>query len=318
MAGPPGDGWLIHIGYAKAASTLLQSTLFSGKHPGFAPAGASGLGGILTTGSGRTRHVPAFNADLGPARAAIAAHPPAPGQALVLSNEDFAGHPFSGGVTAPLVADRALALLPGARILIVVREQRAMCLSAYAHYLTRVAGTASLDHFLAPELCLQAPTHHPQFYAFSHLVRWYVEAFGRDHVLVLPMEAVTADLPATARRIEGFAGVPHAPLTADQGRSNRRDYGEYAALRRFRGLNRLGRPNPNNGYSGRGIMGLRVVLARLAQTLQSRAAAGRILARDRATIEAALAPIITEDNARLQAYMDDDLAALGYLMPRTR
>lgn len=312
-----GDGWLVHIGYAKAASTLLQTTLFSGQHPGFAPLGSSGKGGLLTVGTGRTRHVPAFGAHLDDARAEIAAHPPQPGRVTVLSNEEYAGHPFSGGVTAPLLADRLHTLLPNARVLIVVREQRAMCLSAYAHYLTRVSGTASLDFFLNPELLMQLPFHHPDYYAFSHLVRWYVEAFGRDRVLVLPMEAVTRDLASCARRIEQFAGVAHAPIPDATSRANRRDYAEYAVLRRVRALNRLGRPNPSNGYSGRGIMGLRVALLELAKRVQSQASIDRRLTRDRARIEAALAPTITEDNVRLQSYMDDDLAALGYMMPDT-
>ena len=302
--------WLVHIGYPKAASTLLQSTLFDGRHPGFVPARSKGARSPFLNGTGRDRFVPSFDDD-----PLSIAHPDPGGAVAVFSDEDLAGHPLSGGVTAPLIADRIKRNLPEARILIVVREQRAMCLSAYAHYLVRSCGRARLAQFLDPKFQNQLPTHHPRYYAFGRLVEWYVRAFGRDNVLVLPMETIVADEPAAMARIERFAGADPAPHDAKQVRQNRRDYREYAALRLWTGLNALGWKHPSNGYGGLGWNDLRKALLWLTKSLLPRGVVANRMDRDRAAIEAALAPFIPDDNARLQDYVEDDLAALGYMMP---
>jgi hypothetical protein len=317
-------GWLVHIGYPKAASTFLQSVLFSGLNPAFVPYSGDPNGptpkkpgtDLIMDGTGRTRASQPFAFDLEARRRQLQSAERKLGTVTVLSNEEFTGHPFSGGVSADTIGLRIKTLLPDARILIVIREQRAMALSTYAHYLVASKGRMALRWFLAPELQAQIPLHTPEYYRFSRLVGWYRSAFGSDRVMVLPMEALIRDPEAAERRISDFAGVRYSPVATppEKVRTNRRDYRRYAALRMFPGINRWARPNPANGYTGRNIPGLRDGLLALCSAGIPQALVDTILARDRARIEASLAPIAGPHNLLLQKYVEDDLATYGYLM----
>lgn len=316
--------FLVHIGFAKAASTYLQAGLFSGRHPQIDPLGgahgprAEALGkcgaelflngGQL--GGRRARVALPFGYDAQAVRAELIAGASSSKPVTVISDEALAGHPYSGGVGAEEVCERIHAALPGARILIVLREQRAMLLSAYADYLVRHNGAARLDAYLAPVRADQIPGHTPEFYGFSRLVEGYVERFGARNVLVVPMELLgQAGLDT---EIEGFLGVSRAEV-APPGPVNARDYATYAALRLVTFANMLGKRAAGNGNAALGIPALRSLIVKGTRTVLTRGAVARILAADRARIEAHLAPIVAEDNRRLQRFVRADLASLGYM-----
>lgn len=318
--------WLVHLGYPKAGSTFLQDAVFSGRHPSFHPLGQQDgdQSPILKPGkdlffsrvNGQRTFVP-FDFDAVAARhLAEAGATDAPGKVTALSTEELVGHPYSGGVWAESVAHRIHATLPEARILIVVREQRKMVLSGYSDYLIRMAGRASLEHFLYPKGIDQVPSHNPTFYCFSRLIEHYVTLFGREKVLVLPLESLARDAEAAVNRICDFCDVPRSQAwqTTDTAK-NSRDYKSYAAIRHLPGANRWARPKATNGHTGKGVPGLRSALIAGRRMLMSDQSAERTREADLAQIETALRPHVVDDNARLQDFVEDDLRSLGYMMP---
>ncbi len=320
---------LFHIGYPKAASSFLQTTLFSGSHPhirpipsrtvdanhAYAKPGADLLFDNIP--EYRPSYYPLFFCPDDTRETILnfigASNSDRSGFAYVMSNEGWAGHPFSGGVNALEIAQRICSVVPNARILIVVREQRNMLLSSYAHYLSKSHGLASLTKYLEADLSTQIPGHHPGYYCFSYLISKYRELFGEDNVLVMPLEELQRDQPSFTARICEFIDVPVLDLTHVPS-ENRRDYAEYCAVRMFLYLNILGRSTPANGFIGLKKLRLRNVVVRGLSKLISDRHTRRIIDKDIKVIEATIGHLIRKDNETLQTYVSYDLKSLGYLL----
>ncbi|MFN3287225.1 MAG: hypothetical protein ACK40H_02150 [Sphingomonadaceae bacterium] len=67
----------------------------------------------------------------------------------VISDERLSGNPLSGGFDTRLLVDRLADLFPQARVLLVLREQRAMLKSIYDQYV-RTGGGCAIERFLDP------------------------------------------------------------------------------------------------------------------------------------------------------------------------
>ena len=233
--------YVVHIGYAKAASSLLQKALFSGNHEEISIVRKSGQGtggGYAKSGGGAflnsvdgRKCISPFSFDPEAVRRELSDVDDPSKPLTVISNEVLAGHPFSGGVYAKTIAERIKDTLPDAKILIVFREQRAMLLSTFAHFVIRGQGRCSLGSFLNSQQNTQIPWHNPEYYCFSQLVGWYQGAFGRENVLALPMEVIRDNPKKTASDLAAFLGVTSVSDQALGHAANARDYGEYAALR---------------------------------------------------------------------------------------
>jgi hypothetical protein len=325
MSEAKNSDFVVHIGYAKAASSFIQSSLFSGHHPSFVPFQPDeqknrtyrkpGLHLFFDRPNQQRGYLP-FHFNAAAIRAEISAHPQTSGTIIAISSEDFAGHPFSGGIWAEGILNRIKATVDRPKILITIREQRKMLLSTYADYLDRTGGLASLDRFLSPRGLDQAPAHVVEYYEFSHLIASYQQAFGIENVLVLPMEVITANPTAAFGRICDHCGVARsdawklAPQT-----TNSRDYGVYTVRRMMRRANVWSSPKAANGHAGRNVPGLRGAIRDVLRIAIPKSVSQWVGMRDLRKIEAALRPTIPQDNLRLQASVDDDLQALGYMMP---
>ncbi|WP_168621678.1 sulfotransferase [Roseicyclus persicicus] len=238
-----------------------------------------------------------------------------PGEGLVVSNEEWAGHPFSGGVYGEIIGRRIKESFPDAKILILLREQRKLAFSTYVDYVVRHGGTASLRRFLAPGQVGQVPQHNIQFYRFSHMVNWYYREFGQRNVMVLPAEILFAQPEDTLRRILGFIGAEAGDVPSMPGTENRGRYGVYCAHRLLPFLNLMAVPAPTNGYATINLRWVRSTIREVAGAVMPDALQKRIIGRDRRMIERALAEVVTADNGILQTLVSHDLRALGYLMP---
>ncbi|TMJ18003.1 MAG: sulfotransferase [Alphaproteobacteria bacterium] len=163
---------LIHIGYAKTGSTLLQ--------------GWSALGEAdprLRVTSCET----------------ISSPLPRDGGFLV----DYEGLSLLDVEAAPLRACEAMhQLFPNAYVLIVTRGIASVILSSYSEYL-RSSGHLDFLPFLSG-----AARRNP--WNYDLLIARYRELFGADRVIVLPYELLRDDPQAFTRRIEdAFALDPH-------------------------------------------------------------------------------------------------------------
>jgi len=189
---------LIHIGYHKTASTWLQRHLF-GKQPGYT---RLDLDKAIYLQHPFHFDAPAMARDY----AARLAETP-PGTVAVLSNERLSGHPHSGGHDSKEIADRLRAVFPSARILIVVREQKAAILSSYFQFIKK-GGLCSLSNYLNPARDGHVPLFNPDHFRYDGLIRYYIDLFGRDRVCVLPYEMFRDAPDRFIERLSVFAGTP--------------------------------------------------------------------------------------------------------------
>lgn len=210
---------LLHIGYHKTATTWMQRDLFQESGGSFsAPWSRREV-------AERVISVNPFAFDPVAAAAFFAEGIETTMQrdlVPVLTNEQLAGNAHTGGHNSRSIADRLASSLPGARVLIVIREQQSMVLSAYKQYV-RACGAASLRRYLDPPQRGNdrgVPFFDPAFLEYHRLIAYYVALFGADNVLVLPFEALCADAIGFVGQIADFAGarrperVPMSPRNA--------------------------------------------------------------------------------------------------------
>ncbi|MFC2062048.1 sulfotransferase domain-containing protein [Elusimicrobiota bacterium] len=123
----------------------------------------------------------------------------------VISEERLSGNPHSGGYDSKEIADRLFDAFPGAKILIIIREQNNMIRSAYKQYVKGV-GSYSLKKYLAPSSQKKLPTFDFSHFKYHRLIKYYIDLFGKDNVLVLPYESFKEDPAGFIERIVHFAG----------------------------------------------------------------------------------------------------------------
>jgi len=203
---------LLHIGYHKTGSTFLQRDYFPLAESGFClPWPRSEANRVLVQPKAL-----AFDPDSAVVHFAKGLAEADPSKVPVLSNERFSGNPHSGGYDSLMIAERLARVFPGARILMVIREQRSMIRSVYGQYV-REGGVESLDGYLHPPRQgeLRIPLFDPDFFLYDRLVACYQRLFGGDRVLVLPFEWLRRDRAAFVAALARFAGTeaPSVPRT---------------------------------------------------------------------------------------------------------
>ena len=300
---------LVHVGYVKAASTFLQERVFAEARFGFAEPVAEArlvLTDRLLLEDPWVWEADGHRADLAAMSAGVA-----PGLVPVWSEERLLGDPVQDHYGGALTAERLAAAMPDARVLIVVREQRAMALSVYKEVLhdgqsltlTEVIGTGDEPVGFRPRL-------REDFLRYQHACARYRALFGADGVLVLPVEMLEGDPDGFLRRLQDFAGVTgRVDRTMPAGRVH---VGAGAAsLPVLRRLNHLRRPSPlghPTRLSDRLVRRAGATLSRVLPRPLHAASARRLRAR----IEARYAGRFGADNAQLAAICSVDLTRYGY------
>lgn len=197
---------LLHIGYHKTATTWLQDGLFQ------EPAGSFASPWTRAEVAERFISVNPFEFDPLESRAFFRRGiERVLGQGLVpvLSHEQLAGNAHTGGHNSKSVADRLVAALPAARVLIVIREQLGMVSSVYKQYV-RACGVASIDRYMHPPRRGNdrgIPYFDSSFLEYHRLIGYYRQLFGEDNVLVLPFESLRRDREGFVSKLVEFAGA---------------------------------------------------------------------------------------------------------------
>jgi hypothetical protein len=193
---------LVHVGYMKAGSTWLQRFLLDNASWGFSKAvNGSFLYHNVILPNALWYDPDAFRDELheGIQRVHDRGYTP------VISHERLAGASVSGGFDSAMIADRLHELVPQARILIVIREQRSHLLSMYNEYVAN-GGACSLAGFCCPPAAAKLPLFDLRFLQYHRLIEWYIQRFGRENLLVLPFEVLAADALKFCRLIAEFGG----------------------------------------------------------------------------------------------------------------
>lgn len=306
---------LLHIGFHKTASTLLQRKLFRMEELGFhLPAsGRVGIHAAFITRYGLDP-VPTDLIDTLRAEHDAAA---AKGGALVLSHERLSGYPASGGFDQGLIAERLAEAFPEGKVVMLIREQKQMIYSMYLQTITD-GGTLSLKRFLnRPEpVLMRKPGFDPGYYEYDRVIAKYHALFGAENVMVIPYELFRDDAGSYGRALTAFALGPEAAARLDSDALtspvNPTRPLAFQAMRRH--LNKLVRnqlnengvfaiPNEYVEYGFRKIMPVFGVL---------RPFDGMIKTRLTSRIAQACAGRYGASNARVQALTGLDLGALGY------
>ncbi len=197
---------LIHIGYHKTASTWLQRQFFS-KQDDFA---------VLDFDKALYQiHPFQFEAQAQAIAQKYAEKLDAvdPEKVPVLSNERLSGHPHSGGHDSKEIADRLAEVFPGARILIVIREQKSAILSSYYQYVKK-GGLCSLAHYVGPRRDGHVPLFHPDHFCYDGLIAYYFGKFGRERVCVVSYELFRDEPELFLEALLQFTGVAPGPMPA--------------------------------------------------------------------------------------------------------
>ncbi len=217
--GPGSTVQLLHPGMPKAASTWLQNVFFAG-HPQLAVLGpedrhedlarrfvAAVERLVLGSDLQDTAAVVAELAALALERAAAA---PA-ARVVGLSHEALAGA-WPAPRNVGFVARTLGGAFPDAKVLIVVREQRAALVSGWREFV-RMGGTLSFPRFLWDPAVGGDPVEHPLATAvlgtatYAPLVAAWRAATSPRRVKVLPMELLQRDPATFARALCAFLGV---------------------------------------------------------------------------------------------------------------
>ncbi len=130
---------------------------------------------------------------------------------LVLSAERLSGNPHSGGYDSKQIAERLAAAFPEARVLLVIREQAQMLVSAYKQYVKKGGPGTLKQYAVPPSEEPRVPLFDFRFFEYHRLVGCYQRLFGAENVLVLPYEILRADPPAFLERIGDFADTSVPP-----------------------------------------------------------------------------------------------------------
>lgn len=318
--------YLVHIGYPKAASTWLQNTVFSGQDPrikglGFPDCGTKPGGGLFLDSFGavdKKRHyVSPFDwPNKDKVARAIAETTPSDCEVTVLSNEVWAGHPHSGGVTGQILADRIYSVLPNAHVLIVVRNQLDSMFSAYSDYLDRWGGLAKLDSLLVPKgLWDQAPSFSPIYYDYRPLIRYYDQLFGREKVIVVPFELIKESTDRFAAEVYDGLGLDvDESIQFKSTAANVRDYNRTAILSRMPWINLFGGPKSVNSYFAFSAKRFRNTLLNVIGKMVSDEKVKSIIAADKERIRECWMDGYKDSNRWLSERTGCDLKELGWHM----
>jgi len=231
----------------------------------------------------------------------------------VVSHERFLGYPFGAGLDAPVIRDRIREFCPNAKILMVVREQQALIQSSYIQYIRR-GGTMPLKRALTQKYDWRMPFFNKAYFYYHLAADGYMNAFGRENVLVLPFEMLQREPETFVSSIYDFCGMEGGYLPEAEKRENKSNaLAVEMLLRRF---NVLLSKNSLNAYSPIALTvsakkkdRMKEALSRLVPDSLEKRTKKRI----RDDIRSALPPeAFRRSNTRLSELTGTDFGAYGY------
>lgn len=231
---------LIHVGYHKTATTWMQRQLFVPEHGYAQIAGHEEVFENIVRPHGLSFTPEAMHRHADAALAGLAA-----GMTPVISSELLVGNHLLGGRESDIYAQRLRQIFGDARIMITIRSQLKILPSVYMQYLSR-GGTMPPAQFFSGEADLGYFAFDPGHFEYDRLLRLYRSLFGAENVLVVPQEALQADMDGVAQTIADFSGNARFGGLRDEARKvQSASYPEYAVpfLRRVNHVQR-GTLNP--------------------------------------------------------------------------
>lgn len=232
---------------------------------------------------------------------------------LVISHERLSGHPHSSGTDSFAIARRIKNLLPNAKILIGIREQKSFILSIYYQYLEK-GGVHSLKRYLNTIYDHKIPFFSRDHIKYDLVIKEYHKLFGKDNVLVLPYELFASTPHIYFSKLSDFIG---RKIVVDDERilfrANTKEH-KYV-LFRFRWLNYFLYKNSLNNYSplrNKIFFPAAKLLQKLCIKLTPKWLENKLLMKQQIYIDLCIKDKYKQSNRELSRLIDMDLSKLDY------
>lgn len=231
----------------------------------------------------------------------------------VISHERLCGAPNSAGFDARDIAHRIKEVLPNARCLIVLREQKSMYFSNYYNYLA-TGGALSLQRYLKTEYDRRAPGFSPDHFNYLPLIQEYYQLFGKENVLVLPYE-MFAKSPELF--FDALGNLVGKKITIDREKLavRRNEKTNKYISYRWRFTNFLSVKNSLTGYSpfasATGARGVKLLKSMLGKLIP-KSAEEKLLRTQKASIDKYIGDRYFEKNREISRLIGIDLSKYGY------
>jgi hypothetical protein len=175
------DRVFVHVGLTKAASSTLQAFFTAHDSVGYLDAAktvhAVVENSIFDLDAKKAKEFLSDEIDLQRRQNKVP----------VISHERLSGNPHSGHYDAREIAYRLHEFIPGARILLCIREQMGLMASCYKQYI-RIGGIKKLKDYLLPVRDYRVPLFDWRFYEYHKIIQLYFGLFGAHNVRVLLLE----------------------------------------------------------------------------------------------------------------------------------
>ncbi len=196
---------LIHIGYHKTGTSWLQTHLFPNAALGFGQVDRD----LLRNSVIGKRPLEFCASECAAALAPEIEQQQRQGLCPVLSHEALSGNIHAGGYQSKEIADRLQTMFSSAKILIVIREQRAMIQSCYQQYI-KIGGQSTLKEYVLPpeRWSSRIPLFSLDNFKYHLLIDYYHKLFGEANVCVIPYELFFSEPRAFVETILRFSDLP--------------------------------------------------------------------------------------------------------------
>lgn len=310
---------LIHIGYHKTGTSWLQAHLFS--------SAALGLGMVEMEQVRKTliadRPLQFDSSNCGTILGATIDQIRAKNLYPVISHEELSGNPLSGGYKSKELAQRLLDVFPDAKILITIRDQRAIIYSCYQQYI-KIGGRASLSDYVypPPRWGARIPLFELDNFKYHFLIEHYQKLFGKENVCVLPYEQFFSEPTKFVGRILDFAGINLSPDQLQSLNFNQKENVTPSPLalevkRRLNfldPLNNVHRPDTNtkaNTFKLNLIENVSTFVGKLGP----KALQNQLKETKKRWIKSVVGDMYADSNRRVATICDIDLKSWGYSLP---
>jgi hypothetical protein len=180
------DSVFVHVGLTKAASTTLQAFFTAHNSLGYIDA-AKTVKAIVENSL--------FDLDVEKTKEFLSSEielQRRQNKIPIISHERLSGNPHSGHYDAREIAYRLHEFIPGAKILLCIREQMGLMASCYKQYI-RIGGIKKLKDYLLPVRDYRIPLFDWRFYEYHKIIQLYFDLFGAHNVGVLLLEELKTD-----------------------------------------------------------------------------------------------------------------------------
>jgi hypothetical protein len=199
---------IFHVGYIKTATTFLQHRVFDREDLGIGWAGGHESRAFITENYIICDEYLFDPADIRAKMDALERDTRSRDIVPIWSEEMFLSDPAQPLYCGYAALDRLRQTHAGdIKVLITIREQRAFVLAAYQEFI-RQGGRHSLYDYIGSgnEPRSYSPILRESLLHFDRAVAAYQQTFGKDNVLVLPIEMLRRDAPQYLHLLGDFLG----------------------------------------------------------------------------------------------------------------